>query len=61
MKSILVIVLLCGVAMALSDKLVSFAAFPKENCDCQCDAYTWNYGGKVIGNCKRYFLKSTKF
>ncbi len=53
MKSLLVIVLLCGVALAWPDEEKFEAPAPRENCDCQCDAYTWNYRGKVIGNCKR--------
>jgi hypothetical protein len=57
MKYILIIALLCGVSSALPDKPVAFAPAPRENCDCQCDAFTWNYKGQVIGNCKRYILK----
>jgi hypothetical protein len=57
MKYILVIALLCGVAIAWPDEEKFEAPAPRENCNCQCDAYTWNFRGKVIGNCKRYFLK----
>jgi hypothetical protein len=24
-----------------------------QNCDCQCDSYTWTSNGKVLGNCVR--------
>jgi len=24
-----------------------------QNCDCQCDSYTWTSNGKVLGNCLR--------
>ena len=24
-----------------------------QNCDCQCDSYTWSSNGKVLGNCLR--------
>jgi len=24
-----------------------------QNCDCQCDSYTWTSNGKILGNCLR--------
>ena len=27
-----------------------------QNCDCQCDSYTWTSKGKILGNCLRLVL-----
>ena len=33
-----------------------------QNCDCQCDYYSWTSNGKILGNCLRYIsLYSTTF
>jgi hypothetical protein len=63
MKSLLAFVLLCRVAatLALPKEQILAAAAARENCDCQCDNYTWNYRGKIMGNCKRYILKLSTF
>ena len=27
-----------------------------QNCNCQCDSYTWSDGNYIRGNCRRYVL-----
>ena len=31
-----------------------------QNCNCQCDSYTWSDGNYIRGNCRRYVLTYMK-
>ena len=55
MKSFVAIVALVGVAIAAPQdpEIAVRAPSTFQNCDCQCDSYTWTSKGRILGNCLR--------
>ena len=58
MKTLIVFVALLGAALSYpqpqEEPDVSVRApSTYQNCDCQCDSYTWTSNGKILGNCLR--------
>ena len=40
-------------AAAPAPDIITRAQSTFQNCDCQCDSYTWSAKGKILGNCLR--------
>lgn len=55
MKIFLAFVLICAVVKARPDdpEIAVRAPSTFQNCDCQCDSYTWTSKGRILGNCVR--------